>query len=384
MSSHKMPGCEGRSHLRRGPPAPPKLNWPMGSWAKLKVCFKPPYFGVLGYAAINNWNTEVRRPLEGFEQWYDLTSVLQECLWVCAENRMKKEHVGRRPVCRAGERPRRLSAEKGFNSGYISNDMWMGSTDGLDVDCKRKKWRMVSEGWPDSGRMKGSSADIWGNHRRSRAELGEIRNSVLDVLRLWGWTHIQVEMPSGVGQWSVWSENRSRLGEVILDIVSVSVVILDQITWAVNADRAEMLADWALGTLASRHRKELEKEPEQKTSEIGWEGREACSGGRKEGISRRKEEFTVSKLLKNQAKWGLTIHSRYDCPHSCYYYWFQKVLFSHTTFACAWMRVCVYFLFSPIHLFIHLERYDHWNFHSWKGKHHVYLHLFFKNILVIL
>lgn len=349
MGSHKVPGCEGRSHLRRGPPAPPELNcpngWPMGSWAKLKVCFKPPYVGVLGYAAINNWNTEVRRPLEGFEQTYDLISVLQECLWVCAENRMKKEHVGRRPVCRAGERPRRLSAEKGFNSGYISNDMWMGSTDGLDVGCERKKWRMASGGWPDPGRMKGSSADVWGNHRRSRTGVGEIRNSVLDMLRLWGWTHIQVEMPSGVGQRGFWSENRSGLGEVILDIVSVSMVILDQITWAVNADRAEMLEDWALGTLASRHRKELEKEPEQKTTEIGWEGREGCSGGRKEGISRRKEEFTVSELLKNQAKWGLTIHSRYECPHSCYY-WFQKVLLSHTTFACAWMRVCVLSLLS--------------------------------------
>ena len=45
----------------------------------------------------------------------------------------------------------------------------MGSSDGLDMGCDRKKRRMASEGRPDPGRMKGASADVQGNDRRTTA-----------------------------------------------------------------------------------------------------------------------------------------------------------------------------------------------------------------------
>ena len=43
---------------------------------------------------------------------------------------------------------------------------------------------MASEGRPDPGRMKGASADVQGNDRRTSARAREIRNSVLDKQRL--------------------------------------------------------------------------------------------------------------------------------------------------------------------------------------------------------
>ena len=56
---------------------------------------------------------------------------------------------------------------------------------------------MASEDRPDPGIMKGASADVHGNDRRTSAGAREIRNSVLNKRRLRGWTHTQ----SGDSEW---------------------------------------------------------------------------------------------------------------------------------------------------------------------------------------
>ena len=88
------------------------------------------------------------------------------------------------------------------------------------------------------------------------------------------------------------------------------------------------------------------------------------------------------KAAEDQAKWRLTIDSQYDSPHFCYY-WFQRC-FYHPVHLHVCESLCAYFLFSPTDLFIHLELCDHWNFHSWRDKHHACPHLFFKNIIASL
>ena len=176
----------------------------------------------------------------------------------------------------------------------------MGSSGGLDVGCERKKWRMASEGGPDPRRMKRTSADMQGNHRRTGAGAREIRNSVLDLWWLWGWTYIQGKMLSGDGEWGVYSERSSGLGEVLSDVAGVSMVLLDQITRGVNADTVEMRRSepWALKHLI--HMEELEKESNRTVRHDKEEEEDVLEV--EEGISRRNEGlpwWSVAQMVKN-------------------------------------------------------------------------------------
>ena len=94
------------------------------------------------------------------------------------------------------------------------------------------------------------------------------------------------------------------------------------------------------------------------------------------------EEITVSKLLKIKPNedWPLILNMTVltlaiTDSKRCFY---------HRVHLHVCESLCAYFLFSPTHLFIHLELCDHWNFHSWQDKHHACPHLFFKKIIAIL
>ena len=151
--------------------------------------------------------------------------------------RMKKGSVERRPICRAGKRQGGWGRSWGkrFNSECISEVTWMGFVDGFDVGSETKEWRMASGCWPDSGKMKGTFTEKWEIYRRARAGVKEVRNSALDISRLWGSTCIRVVMLNVIGQLGVWSEKRpgledgSLLEDVSLDITGISMVRLDQV-----------------------------------------------------------------------------------------------------------------------------------------------------------
>lgn len=53
---------------------------------------------------------------------------------------------------------------------------------------------------------------------------------------------------------------------VSLGIVSVSLVISDQMPWGVSRDRTKKLEDWTLDTPSSRNMEELKKEPQREVA----------------------------------------------------------------------------------------------------------------------
>lgn len=92
--SHRQQACEWRSCPGRSLPAQPLTNFPASWpwWVKWKDCFKPPCFGVVGYTAIDNCNSEEKEAIGRFWAiiWSDL-SFIRIPLGLCWEQNENEE-----------------------------------------------------------------------------------------------------------------------------------------------------------------------------------------------------------------------------------------------------------------------------------------------------
>lgn len=92
--SHRQQACEWRSCPGRSLPAQPLPNFPASWpwWVKWKDCFKPPCFGVVGYTAIDNCNSEEKEAIGRFWAiiWSDL-SFIRIPLGLCWEQNENEE-----------------------------------------------------------------------------------------------------------------------------------------------------------------------------------------------------------------------------------------------------------------------------------------------------